>query len=681
MKLTRLELKNYRSFADAFLLVDPHATVLMGPNDSGKTWLLQALTVFGARQNFPNDAVRHVPPAEGPPGKMELRFEFSSFDDEEIAHIGRFGFELNPEDRLTFVRTGPRNGDKPELLLNGEVLRELLRPMQVRAAEADGAQHGAGEELEAATAQPEDTEVATGQAAEGEVATGQGAEAPGAAVPPSEPSPEPARVSDVEWAVFLSDALFPILPRIELLPDLKPLPFEVNLSQLAADEPKLETARRLLQLGGVEDLSVLIQDTPDRDELLEHASLEITKKLRQYWTQDTEIELMARPSGDKLRFHLLGRGYPAFTRPQWHSAAFLEYLGIMAALLLRLSGAPRTSILLLDEPGVRLHPRAQRDLVQILQGLSQHAQIIYTAHYPYLIDRNFPGQLRILEPKPGGTQINNKPYHATANLVAWEPIRTALGLTVGDSLLFDEHNVIVEGVTDQMLLCAISQELSQLGDPRALDLNFTAVLPAGGYSNEEALAERAIANELSVVAVFDGEKARKDAIDSYKRRLPDAPEPIWLRDFYNVKYDFCIEDMLHTQIFLDAVNNHYQTLSGTYAPIGADLLGKKKGKRRQSIVKLVEELLPKALAGDLESTAPAQEDSDHQANNANEPGSDQAEVAELDESNLELAKVEVVKEVIALLRERQIVTSKGELRREYERFANVSSVIRQRLEQ
>jgi len=275
-------------------------------------------------------------------------------------------------------------------------------------------------------------------------------------------------------------------------------------------------------------------------------------------------------------------------------------------------------ILLMDEPGIHLHPRAQRDLVQVIRSLSEQTQIIYTSHYPYLMDRNFPGQLRLLQAGRGGVTIENKPYHVQGESIAWEPIRTGLGLTVGDSFLFDEYNVIVEGVTDQLLLCAISQELSEVGDDAALDLNYTAVLPAGGASQVADRAKRALAHKLRVVALFDGEKARDDDIKSFKEKVEDAAAALSLRDFYKPGYDFSVEDMLPETLYLDAVNTVYQALSETYTPIAPKYL---KGKR-ESIVNVLQRLLPGAIEGRLEDAAPPEQDSGQTGRNAKEPKSD-----------------------------------------------------------
>lgn len=49
-------------------------------------------------------------------------------------------------------------------------------------------------------------------------------------------------------------------------------------------------------------------------------------------------------------------------------------------------GDHEDAILLLDEPGLSLHPLAQRDLSAFFDGLTKTNQILYTTHSPFLVD-------------------------------------------------------------------------------------------------------------------------------------------------------------------------------------------------------------------------------------------------------------------------------------------------------
>jgi len=523
----------------------------------------------------------------------QVSLELSGFEPNEIDTLASLGLEINSSDRLRITRTG-------------------LKAAQVEAFKNDSP-------LQILTPPPPDEE----KAGESVDADGNKVSEEGVA-PEAEEKVGEVSASEIQALApvtrqWLQTNLWPILPRMELFEEPIPLPGQVELAQLVAQQPEFETARRLLWLGGIRDMKAF-QNATDRrrHQRLADASRRLSRWIRKHWSQDRQVEFRLIPDGTKINFYILIQGNERFTDPAWHSPAFNWYLSLLADLLYRRQKEGSMPILLMDEPGIHLHPRAQRDLVQVIRSLSEQTQIIYTSHYPYLMDRNFPGQLRLLQAGRGGVTIENKPYHVQGESIAWEPIRTGLGLTVGDSFLFDEYNVIVEGVTDQLLLCAISQELSEVGDDAALDLNYTAVLPAGGASQVADRAKRALAHKLRVVALFDGEKARDDDIKSFKEKVEDAAAALSLRDFYKPGYDFSVEDMLPETLYLDAVNTVYQALSETYTPIAPKYL---KGKR-ESIVNVLQRLLPGAIEGRLEDAAPPEQDSGQTGRNAKEPKSD-----------------------------------------------------------
>jgi len=61
----------------------------------------------------------------------------------------------------------------------------------------------------------------------------------------------------------------------------------------------------------------------------------------------------------------------------------------------------RPIVLLVDEPGVSLHARAQEDVLKVFEDISHKIQIIYTTHSPHLVEINklhvyLPSSVKIL---------------------------------------------------------------------------------------------------------------------------------------------------------------------------------------------------------------------------------------------------------------------------------------------
>jgi predicted ATP-dependent endonuclease of OLD family len=58
------------------------------------------------------------------------------------------------------------------------------------------------------------------------------------------------------------------------------------------------------------------------------------------------------------------------------------------------NGVHADAILLLDEPGLSLHPLAQRDLSAFFENLASTNQIVYTTHSPFLVDADMLDRVR-----------------------------------------------------------------------------------------------------------------------------------------------------------------------------------------------------------------------------------------------------------------------------------------------
>jgi predicted ATP-dependent endonuclease of OLD family len=144
--------------------------------------------------------------------------------------------------------------------------------------------------------------------------------------------------------------------------------------------------------------------------------------------------------------------------------------------------AHKDSILLLDEPGLSLHPLAQKDLSLFFGSLSKTNQIIYTTHSPFLVNADHLDQVKaVYIQQDGTTNISSNLRAGEANSSQTKsiyPVHAALGLSVSEMLFNNCIPVLVEGPSDQIYLSAIKTLLISIGEltPRK-DILF---IPAGG---------------------------------------------------------------------------------------------------------------------------------------------------------------------------------------------------------
>lgn len=120
-------------------------------------------------------------------------------------------------------------------------------------------------------------------------------------------------------------------------------------------------------------------------------------------------------------------------------------------------------IILVDEPGMYLHPKAQQEMYGILNSEIRNNQIIYTTHSPYLIDSDKLYQLRLVEKVDTYTEnyyneaseIREKIHH-TKNIDTLKPIADTIGYSLGSELNISNKKLLIcEGVSDYYYIKAL----------------------------------------------------------------------------------------------------------------------------------------------------------------------------------------------------------------------------------
>ena len=120
---------------------------------------------------------------------------------------------------------------------------------------------------------------------------------------------------------------------------------------------------------------------------------------------------------------------------QWFFSFFLVFLN-------EKNDSHYGSILLLDEPGITLHPMAQKDLFAFFENLSKDNQLIYTTHSPFLMDPDKLDQVKAVYIGKDGYSYVSSDLRARANKGADSeqkaiyPVHSALGLTISEVLFF-----------------------------------------------------------------------------------------------------------------------------------------------------------------------------------------------------------------------------------------------------
>ena len=230
-------------------------------------------------------------------------------------------------------------------------------------------------------------------------------------------------------------------------------------------------------------------------------------------------------------------------------------------------------ILAMEEPENSLHPKAQRQLLSVIQEISDNSQVIVTTHSPVFIDRSrYENNILMTRTASGNTVAK------TFDVSLLGQVRTDLGIRASDALLKGGGNcaILVEGSTEEdgfptfMEMCGMSE--FRLG---------IAIINMKGstYQKARTIAQLLYAYDIPCVVVFD-RNAKKAAVDLEREAAASLP---------NVKKVFClkkgnIEDYFPLAIVAEVINSQ---LSPETPVVVTDFDSDKSGKDRLNDFKKV----------------------------------------------------------------------------------------------
>jgi predicted ATP-dependent endonuclease of OLD family len=177
--------------------------------------------------------------------------------------------------------------------------------------------------------------------------------------------------------------------------------------------------------------------------------------------------------------------------------------------------AHREAILLLDEPGLHLHPTLQQRLVRLFERISKKNQLLYSTHLPFLVDGDHLDRVRTvyLNAETSRTVVSPD-VRAGADYETLFPLQAALGYSIAQTLFMGKKCVIVEGITDYWILKALDATLADGGAAVTLDPEIV-LIPAGGTSRLMPLASlmfgAAGVHGANMLVLLDTDKAGAQA--------------------------------------------------------------------------------------------------------------------------------------------------------------------------
>ena len=201
-----------------------------------------------------------------------------------------------------------------------------------------------------------------------------------------------------------------------------------------------------------------LSNKKDREAKVSSAATRLTTEFRNWWTRGDYV-FHFKVDGDYFFIKVSDADRHVEIELESRSKGLQWFFSFFLVFLAEREGEHRDCILLLDEPGLHLHPNAQKDLIKFFAKLSERNQLIYTTHLPFLVDHQNLDRVKAVYTEKGLTKVSNDLSKADKEKRAIQPVNAAIGITASESLLIDCHIVIVEGISDQFYLTMIKNYL------------------------------------------------------------------------------------------------------------------------------------------------------------------------------------------------------------------------------
>lgn len=393
-----------------------------------------------------------------------------------------------------------------------------------------------------------------------------------------------ANIREKELSYYIFNSLiWPRAPKFLYFDEYYQMEGQANLNALITREDNNELKDSDYPLLGLINLARLdhrnLVETNNTVELknkLQGAGNHLTRRIASYWSQNRHIQMRfdvrdakaGDPVGMQKGVNMWGEVYDsvhwATTPLSNRSRGFVWFFSFLAWYE-DIKRQKQNVILLLDEPGLSLHGRAQADLLRYFDTELSGHQLLYTTHSPFMIDPTKFERVRIVQdlgidatealPKTeDGTKVLANVFDATDDSLF--PLQGALGYEIQQTLFIGPNSLIVEGIADMLYLRAVSAELEREGRI-GLSENWV-ITPVGGSGKVPTFVSLLGSQKgVNVATLLDIQKSDKQIIeDLYKKKLLTKKQVSTYADFTRTG-EADVEDMFDRAFYLELVNGEY----------------------------------------------------------------------------------------------------------------------------
>ena len=277
---------------------------------------------------------------------------------------------------------------------------------------------------------------------------------------------------------ILGKKYFEFCPVFELFEDFGSLlPNRIDMEDIITGNENVEgykAARNFLSIAQLDHSFFQQPSSRILKQKIENLNHSLTSNFHDFWQQSIgrnnkisiqfELDHYSASYGDKagkpyLEFWIKDEGERLY--PKQRSRGVRWFLSFYMELKASASLTDRQMVLLVDEPGVSLHARAQEDVLKVFEDIKDKIQVIYTTHSPHLVEINklhrvLAVQRDNLDSMRSTTRILDPLRLADASPDTLTPLQSILGNPMaGEGFSSKRVNLIVNDTGSYYILNAI----------------------------------------------------------------------------------------------------------------------------------------------------------------------------------------------------------------------------------
>jgi len=584
MKLTQVEINHFKNIIDSTpVTIQPDITCFVGKNESGKTAFLHALyRLKPAHANAKFNVHQQYP------AWLEKAHRREGRKLEEVRPV-RATFDLDEADLSALEQSFGKGALKSKQI----VLEREYGGQGYLAYETDEAKSVAF--LLSAVDVPTDfkdwayriTKFSELEQLRKEMEA-SGGEVCAAACAAFDKKREAVLGDSMDLRTAMAKKLNSLLPEFFYFDEYSSLPGTIKLTELLKKNRETlseeeATARSLLDLAGAEKDYLLNADYEVRKRELENVANSLTHDVLEYWSTNPELrvnidvvqktvqleppELGGYAVLDELKIRLWDDRHLLSLPFDQRSSGFRWFFSFLAAFA-QYEHQNTPIIILLDEPGLGLHARAQHDFLRFIeQRLAKKCQVLYTTHSPFLIQPAHLARARLVqdEGRAKGSRISSDILSIDKDTLF--PLQGALGYDLAQHLFVAPHNLVVEGISDYTYLRMLSDHLKSVGR-LGLDERWSLV-PVGGADLVPSFVAL-LGHPLEVTVLVDSRREGNQRLQQMAGRgILEVNRIISISEITKTKLAD-IEDLFTVDEYLTLYNSAFGTNVKSFDLTGTD---------------------------------------------------------------------------------------------------------------